>query len=423
MQSVIRRAHRLDWFAFVVGEYSICNLGHFAVMAILSLFLITSLHLAAIEAGGILLFASLSFRLSRVFIAPLANRLPVKQATYLALFLTSLGYLCMSFAHTAVIVMALLLMVGIGHGTNSLLVKTMTANAKNRAGAYDTSLFLRYSLLTTGINLAAAVGALIGSALLLHSSASSVFILASVMYALAGCVALRLPSQEQEQVRQTNWSVELRRSLRVPALWRAMLVAALGWFLYTQSYASLPLFVTQGVHRADLLGTMFALNAVLVVIGQLPISRATARLRLPIAECATLAFLIFAAGFALLWLIPIWQMIYAAVALWTLAEILLMPALDTLVAEGSLPEYKRMAFTLNSVAVSIGEGLGNLVGVSLASLLLKTGEINGLYALLSLCALLALGMTIVTSNRHEALVFRLLRGQALLPTEQEDTQS
>lgn len=386
----IRIQWRRDWFTFVVAEYSICNLGHFAVMAILSLFLIHSLHLPAAQAGGVLLFSSLSFRLSRVFIAPFINRLPNRQATYLALFLTSLGYLGLSFVKTLLLVMSLLLVVGVGHGTNSLLVKTMTANSKAKANKNDKAIFMRYSLLTTGINVAAAVGSLVGSALLIHSSASSVFFLASAMYALSGVIAFGIPSQEGGQSQQTNWSAGLLMSLRVPALWHAMLVAALGWFLYTQSYASLPLFVSDGIHRGDLLGTIFALNAVLVVIGQLPISKTIARLRLPTTRCIFLAFLLFAAGFTLLWLVPYWPVVYGAVTLWTLAEMLLMPGLDTLVAEGALVEHKRMAFILNSIAVSIGEGLGNMVGVFLAGWSLKIGNPNVLYAILALSAFAAL---------------------------------
>lgn len=408
-QTTVTAQRRPHWFTYVLVENSICYLGHYAVMAILSLFLIQSLNLPAIEAGGILLFASLSFRLSRVFVSPLANRFPIKQAVCLALFLTSLGYLGLFFAKTLLLIIPLLLVVGIGHGTNALLVKTMVANAKTQANKQNNSTFLRYSLLTTGINLMAAIGSFTGSTLLVHSSARGVFILASGMYALSGFITLGLPSQEHSQLQSTNWSAGLSRSLRVPALWRAGLAAAFGWFLYTQSYATLPLFVSEGVHRIDLLGTMFALNALLVVLVQLPISKAMTYLRLPIADSIFLAFLSFAAGFALLWLVPTWQMIYVSVSLWTLGEILLMPALDTLVAVGGLAEYKQVAFTLNSVAISLGEGAGNLVGLSLAGWLLKSGNLNTLYAILSLCALTALIITISTTHRHESLFLRWYR--------------
>lgn len=396
-----RRPH---WFTYVLVENSLCYLGHYAVMAILSLFLIQSLDLPALQAGGILLFASLSFRLSRVFAAPVANRLPIRRATYLSLFLTSSGYLGLFFAKTLPLVLLLLLLVGIGHGTNALLVKTMVANEKTRTNREHNATFLRYSLLATGINLMAAIGSFAGSTLLAHSLARSVFILASGMYALSGLITLGLPSPEPGQFQPTNWSAGLRASLRVRALWQAWLAAALGWFLYTQLYATLPLFVSEGVHRLDLLGTMFALNALLVVLFQLPISKVLAYIRLPVANSVSLAFLSFTAGFAFLWLVPAWQMVYLSVSLWTLGEILLMPALDTLVALGGLAEYKQVAFALNSVATSLGEGSGNLVGLSLAGWFLLSGNVSALYAVLSLCACVALiimiGATRVRSHKR-----------------------
>lgn len=387
-----------NWFSLVVAEYSVCNLGHFAVMAILSIYFVHSLNLPAAQAGGLMLFVSLSFRLSRIFVAPLVDRFPIRQATFMALFLTSLGYLGMAVARTPLLIMPLLLIVGIGHGTNSLLVKTLAAHSNNPKKSEGKSLFFRYSSLTTGINLTAAVGSFIGSTLLFHQSSSSVFLLAAITYGSAGLIAMRLPSAELGISQPPKWKTGLWLSLKLPNLWKAMLFALLGWFLYTQSYASLPLYVSEAIHRPDLLGSVFALNAILVVIGQLPLSRVMMRLHWPISRMVQLAFLSFASGFALLWLLPSWQIIYGAVTLWTLGEILLMPALDTLVAEGAHSEHRQMAFTLNAIAVSIGEGIGNLVGVTGAEWSLKYGNIHFLYTYLTIGAIGAMALTVLTTR-------------------------
>lgn len=108
-----------------------------------------------------------------------------------------------------------------------------------------------YASLTTGVNVSAAVGSVVGRALLLHWSASSVFLLAAIIYGLSGLITMLLPSSQQVESRRLKWGTGLQLSLRLPTLWRAMLSTSLGWFLYTQSYASLPLFVNAGVHRSD----------------------------------------------------------------------------------------------------------------------------------------------------------------------------
>lgn len=419
---IISKKRTFNWFPLVIAEYTICTLGHFAVMAILSLYFLMGFHLSAAQAGWLLLFTSLSFRLSRIFLAPLVNKLPIRVAVCLALFVTSLGYIGMALVKNPLFVLPILLTVGIGHGTNTLLVKIMTANAR-KAKTEQTSdkeekaaLFFRYASLTTGINISAAIGSFVGSFLLFRASASGVFLLAALMYALSGCIALWIPSQEAGGQQSPDWGKGLRLSLRMPALWRAMAFGALGWFMYTQSYASLPLFVSEAVHRKDLLGSFFVVNAVLVVVGQLPISQLLVRLRVPTSQIVLLAFLVFAAGFAVLWLFPVWQLVYVAVALWTLAEILLMPALDTLVAEGALAEHKQIAFTLNSVAVGLGEGIGNFIGVSLAGWLVMTGKPGNLYLFLMLGALVAMVSVVFLGNRRESMVHRLLHGQSLIPT-------
>jgi MFS transporter, DHA1 family, multidrug resistance protein len=416
VQAKVEIQRRFDWFYFVIAEFSLCNLGNYAVLAILSIYFVHSLNLPAAQAGGLMLFTSLSSRLSRVFLAPLIDRFPVRQSTFMALFLASVGYLGMSVVRTPLLVLLMLLIAGVGHSTNTLLVKTMTAQAKS-SGKPRQSPFLRYASLTIGVNLAAAVGSVLGSILLFRWSPAGVFLIAAVTYGLSGFIAMLIPASEVESnPRRPKWGIALRLSLRLPALWRAILFAFMGWFLYTQSYASLPLFISEAVHRPELLGSVFALNAILVVAGQLPVSKTILYLRLPTSQSVLLAFLAFACGFALLWFFPGWQIVYAAVTLWTLGEMLLMPALDTLVAEGALVEHKQVAFAVYSVAVGLGEGLGNLFGVSLVGFLLKSGNVSYLYTLLTGAALGAMVVTVFAASRKESMILRLLNGQPLRPT-------
>src|SRR5205823_12312731 len=130
------------------------------------------------------------------------------------------------------------------------------------------------------------------------------FLIAAMTYALSGFIALWLPSTESGPSQRPKWRTAVRLSLRMPALWRAMLFTFLGWFLYTQSYASLPLYVVSGVRRPDLLGSVFVVNAALAVVGQWPLSKAIVFLRLPISQPVLLAFLYSAAAFPTLCFFP-----------------------------------------------------------------------------------------------------------------------
>lgn len=410
------RSDRFDWFHIVTAEFSLCNLGNYAVMAILSIYFVHSLNLTAAQAGGLMLFTSFSFRFSRVFLAPLVDGLPIRLSAFMSLFLSGLGYLGLSVTRTPLLVVLLLFITGAGYSTNALLVKTIAAQAKS-SDSSGQSLFLRYTSLTIGVNLAAAAGSVVGSAVFFRWSPAAVFLIAAIVYGLSGCIALLIPiSETGNNTQRPKWGTALRLSLRLPALWRALLFTGMGWFLYTQSYASLPLFVSDGVHRPDLLGSVFALNAIFIVVGQLPVSKTILYLRLPPSQSVLLAFLAFACGFALMWLFPGWQIIYAAVVLWTLGEMLLMPSLDTLIAKGALVEHTQVAFVVYSVAIGIGEGLGNLFGVSLADFLLKSGNFSYLYMLLTVAALGATIVTVFAAGRKESMILRLINGQPVRPT-------
>src|SRR5579884_1705971 len=192
VQARVGIRQKFDWFYFVIGEFSLCNLGNYAVLTILAIYFVQSLNLPAAEAGFLLLFTSLSFRLSRIFLAPVASRFPIRQSMIMALFLTSAGYVGMTFIRIPLVVVFLLLAIGVGHSTNALLVKTVTAEAKSRGGM-NQSPFLRYAALTTGVNLAAAIGSILGGTLLFHWGPSSVFLTAAITYSLSALIAAGIP--------------------------------------------------------------------------------------------------------------------------------------------------------------------------------------------------------------------------------------
>jgi hypothetical protein len=60
-----------------------------------------------------------------------------------------------------------------------------------------------------------------------------------------------------------------------------------------------------------------------------------------------------------------------------------------------------------SVAIGIGEGLGNLFGVSLAGFLLKSGNFGYLYTLLTVGAFGAMLVTRLAAGRRESMILRL----------------
>ena len=109
------------------------------------------------------------------------------------------------------------------------------------SGGSDSSLFLRYTFLTIGANLAAASESVLGSAVFFRWSPVGVILLAATTYSLSGCITLLMPASEAgDQPERPRWGTALRLSLRPPALWRAMLFTCMGWFLSWLQRISVP---------------------------------------------------------------------------------------------------------------------------------------------------------------------------------------
>lgn len=376
---------RANPFVLLVAEWSIINLGHYGVLAVLTLYFLRALQLAPDQAAAFILIFSLSLRLSRILLAPLVDRLAPRSSIMLASLVTALGYLGLSFVTAPAAIIVMLLVIGAGVGSNVLAVKTMAANT----AAEGQSPLLRYASLSTGLNFAASVGPLIGTSLFLNWRANGVFLLAAAVNLLAALITLWMPRGEASSVQRPSWISGMKASFARPTMRRAMLFTALTWFLYSQLYATLPLFIESGLRVPTLLGTYLTANAVLVIIGQLPLSQLLARWQVPESRMLFSGYVVFGLGFTLLWLFPTWQMAYAAVVCWTLGEMLIMPLLDTMVAEGVPAENRTVAFALSGLAIGVGDGLGGSIGVALAGRLLAQDQLLLLYGLFAVAAVVA----------------------------------
>lgn len=376
---------RVNPFLLLVAEWSMINLGHYGVLAVLTLYFLRTLQLAPDQAAAFILLFSLSLRLSRIVLAPLVDRLAPRSSIMYASLVTALGYLGLAFVTSPTAIITMLLVIGAGVGSNVLAVKTMAANTN----AEGQSSLLRYASLSTGLNFAASVGPLIGTSLFLNWRPNGVFLLAVVVNLVAAVLTLWMPRGEASSVQRPSWLAGLKVSFARPMMRRAMVFTALTWFLYSQLYTTLPLFIESGLRVPTLLGTYLTANAVLVIIGQLPLSQLLARWRVPESRMLFGGYVVFGVGFTLLWLFPTWQMAYVAVVCWTLGEMLVMPLLDTMVAEGVPAENRTVAFALNGLAIGVGDGLGGSIGVALAGRLLAQDQLLLLYGLFAVASVVA----------------------------------
>lgn len=385
---------REDAFGLLFANWTLWNVGQLGVVSVLSLYLLVTLHLAPAVAGALLLFTSLSGRLARFALTPLVTGFEPRRAMVACLGAASASYLAVALLPPSAPALALAaLAVGAGYGTTGLLVKALAAGRAERR-------LIRYSALNVAINVGAAVGPLIVTWVFFHIGSRGVFVFAAACFAAAVPFVLGLPTLRPESAGAVEWLRGLRACLGLPGVRRAAYAGVWLFFLSSQLYAILPLAATRLLNAADLLGALFTLNAVLVVGLQLPVTQLATRLRLSPTGMILLGFAGYGIGFLLLWLWPAWWTAFVMVSCCSLAEILVPPGMDSIMA-GAVPFGMRVpAFTISAACGAIGDAAGLSIGVLVAGQLALHHGLQLWYGVLTGCAAVAILGTVLLASRR-----------------------
>jgi Major Facilitator Superfamily len=360
------------------------NAAHWGVMAIVSLYLLTTLRLPAVAAATTLFAVMLSSRLSRLVAMPAIARLGGRGGLRLGLALGLAGDLGLALTAQRPAVAFLLLVVGTAYSTTALAVKAVAA------GLPVETRLMRYASINLWLNAGAAAGPVLMNTLFLHWQPRGAFLAGAAVYAAALALSMRLPRLAVDRGSADGLRRQVAAALASGGLWRAVLLNTLGFFLYSQLYATLPLYVGSVLRLPDLLGVLIAVNGVVAVAIQIPVLRVAARRRVGPVPLALLSFAGYAAGFAILWLTASWPACLGAVLVWTLSEIVLFPSVDAMFAGSGPAGSALVAFTMAGLSAAAGESLGSFTGVALAGWLEASGSLPALYAAFTAAALASL---------------------------------
>jgi MFS family permease len=210
--------------------------------------------------------------------------------------------------------------------------------------------------------------------------------ISSVVYGTIAITALpegRSRSKEERGGRRGYRSISAD-----PAFLLFLAATVLMVFVYFQQQSTLPLHVrAAGLSNADF-GLLLALNGVLVVVFELPISAFT--MRKPQRQMIATGFLLMGLGFGLTGLAHSLPALAITVAVWTLGEIVAAPVGYAYVADIAPADMRGRYQGLFALCF----GSGAITGPALGTYLYARGE-GGFWALCAglglLAALLALG--------------------------------
>jgi MFS family permease len=219
-----------------------------------------------------------------------------------------------------------------------------------------------FAYLQFAFNVGAAIGPLAGGFLLTRSLTALLLIDASTSACFA-LLGLRVPAEGRRRLRRAGRPA---KRIRDDRRYLAFCVAFLLMFMaYGQSSGALPLSMKAHHYSLEFIGLLLSMNAVAVILFQLPLSVFTRRLPvwLPLtggAVCICGGYALLAAGLSL-------PLIIANVTLWTAGEMISTPIGPAVAATMSTEETQGIyqgAFTL---ARATGQIVGPAAGVFLFS--------------------------------------------------------
>jgi len=358
----------------VALDYLLSHMGMFALLPILALF---ARDQGSSPAGVGLALAAFTFalRASGLFTAGWLTAVSDRAGASAAMLTTAvaLGVLA---AVPAAPLLPLLLLVGVGVNSNGLLVRCMlnrNIDPDRRAAAYGT--------VNIAVNLAAAIGPFLGLFGYRHYGAGPVFAASGALYAAAAVAILLAPREttpaDTGRVGLVETWRELLRLARRRNSARLIGTTVFGYLAYAQLYSALPLFLADVLGRPGAVATVFAANAVTIVVLQRPTTAAVtalARRGWTHLHCQVAGLGLFSVSFLLLCL-PRTGLagVLVGIVVFSVAEALFTPAVDAAFAD--LPSTHRLApVNLRHSVNAAGETVGAFCGGTLYLVLAHTAS-------------------------------------------------
>jgi MFS family permease len=218
----------------------------------------------------------------------------------------------------------------------------------------------RYATLQLCLNIGYAVGPPLATFLVTRSLAALLLLDAATSCGFA-IAALRLPREAQPQSAQAD-AERARRRLRYD---RRYLTFCLGVVLIAMAYGqvggALPLTVRAHHYNLELLGLIISVNAIAIIVFQLPLTFYTRRFQ-PWVPLAVGGFLI-CAGYAVLAAGISVPLLIASVALWTLGEMIFNPVTPVVAMMMSDPATHGSYQGAVSLSRTVGQVVGPAAGV------------------------------------------------------------
>ncbi|WP_179860990.1 MFS transporter [Bacillus thuringiensis] len=380
-------------------DYLLAYSGYFTILPLLSILFSETRGYSV----GAIAFASttliVSLRTGRFLLGPFLDNINPKNGIVGGVLIAGISLFSIGYIQNYYVTLLLLICAGIGMSANGLAGKTTLSFIGNEDG----NALKYFSLLNVFVNIAAALGPLIGTFLLSYNLKNIIFQIAGIFYVSAGTLVflmikkinIKKPENKKSFFSHYQKAIKDRRYLRF------LLYNAVGWFCYAQLFIALPYYVKNHFQLDGKLGTLLMLNAILIISLQMLVSKYIFNFfpkgkgmnRLICSLC------LFGLAFFIAFIYDSFYVLYAMVTLFTIAEMIFTPSVDEIVSDLSSIESRTTYFSILGISTAIGEGLGAFISIRLIGFLESINQIILYWAFVSSIAFIFTIMLWITSIR------------------------
>jgi DHA1 family multidrug resistance protein-like MFS transporter len=288
----------------------------------------------------------------------LADRFGAKQLILLGLIVRAIGFAAMAHVTTLPALVLTALLAGIG----GALFDSPTGAAMAALTAEDERLQF-YSVRGVVASLGMTIGPLIGSALLKVDFAFVAYLSAS-LYLIALIVTWRaLPNIKVGKTDQSLTS-GVRQVIKDRSF--MILVALLMgyWFMWVQLTLSVPLKATALSGDEGSVGLVYAVNAAITIILQVPLIRFLEK-RLRPLPALVIGLAVMSLAMGSIALTHTFLALLVCIAGFSIGNLIATANQSTVIAGMAQPEVRGSYFGISAIALAVGGSAGNLIGSAL----------------------------------------------------------
>ena len=376
-------SERIGQSAWVgLGSQFLMNTASFMVMPLLAVYLDRHLAFTATQIGTVLSVYILSTRLLPMLSGPAADGVGYRPMMVGGMFIRALGFAGFLVSDAFAPLIAFTLLIGVGSALYEPAVMGVFAA---QPAAVRSRVFALHNF---ALNFGVIVGPILGGFVAL-AGPTFPFLASAVAFTLLGTVLLFVGRIFPRPVHRPSLLHNYRRVLNHRPFCLFMLIMMLWWTVYSQLFVSFPVRATQlggGEAWASVLFIANGLTGLTVIFLVMRLLQ-----RVQPARLLVWGFLVAATAFGAVPLLPsVWWLV-VCVAVYTVAETLMLPGGEVQVAAYAGEESGASFFGVYQGAWAAGGSIGNYLG---SWLIIQEGGATPwlVYAVIALVGALAMAL-------------------------------